>query len=476
VSNCAAERAAQEAPLSGTVNEVTKNDAPSATRRATHLVVALECDRPSAGSARFSLERAVQVTLGRGPARAGERREERGGLVLDVRVPAPAMSTAHARLVRAGGEWVIEDAGSTNGTFVNGSRVTRAVVGPGDQIMLGRTFFLVTPPTLAIAGSDGDLDTAAGLERPAHVTLDPEFAALLAEVDRIARSEISILVRGETGTGKEVLARSVHEKSGREGPFVGVNCGGIPATLVESHFFGHVKGAFSGALANEPGAFRAANGGTLFLDEVGDLPAAAQAALLRALQEREVVPVGSTRPIKVDLRVLAATHRPLEAMVARGEFRSDLLARLTGFIVSLPPLRARRIDVGTLVGALLRRLSPDAEAIRLTPAAAEVLFRYDWPHNTRELEQTLSRAIVLAGREPIDVSHLPTAITQSDASAGSTASGLRERDEKIRRELLDQLARHRGNLANVARAMGKARMQVHRWCQRFGIDPNVYRE
>ena len=462
--------------MSGTINESTEQQARGATRRVAYLVVGLECDRPAAGSARYSLERAAQVTLGRGPERGAERREERGGVVLDVRIPAPAMSTAHARLVRAGGEWAVEDAGSTNGTFVNGSRVTRAVVGPGDVLALGRTLFFISPPTLTVAGAGGDVDTATAPGRLAHVTLDPELEALLAEVARVARSEISLLIRGETGTGKEVLARSVHEMSGRPGPFVGVNCGGIPAPLVESHFFGHMKGAFSGALANEPGVFRAAHGGTLFLDEVGDLPAPAQAALLRALQEREVVPVGSTRPIKVDLRVLAATHRPLEAMVARGEFRSDLLARLAGFTVELPPLRARRLDLGTLVGTLLRRLSPKADAIRFTPAAAEALFRYDWPHNTRELEQTLSRAIVLAGEEPIDLPHLPSTLTQLGPPPGAAVSGLRSRDEKIRRELLDQLARHRGNLANVARAMGKARMQVHRWCQRFGIDPNVYRE
>jgi transcriptional regulator with GAF, ATPase, and Fis domain len=268
----------------------------------------------------------------------------------------------------------------------------------------------------------------------------------------------------------------VHEMSGRSGAFVAVNCGAIPATLVESHFFGHVKGAFSGAIASELGLFRAADGGTLFLDEVGDLPGAAQAALLRALQEREVVPVGATRPIKVDLRLLAATHKPLEAMARRAEFRGDLLARLAGFTAVLPPLHARRPDLGAIVASLLRKLAPARAAdVRLTPAAAEALYRYRWPHNTRELEQCLSRAVVLAGGEPIDLVHLPSALTGGESS-GAAPSGLRPRDEEIRRELLEQLARHQGNLANVARAMGKARMQVHRWCQRFGIDPNRYRE
>ncbi len=400
--------------------------------------------------------------------------------MLDVRVPAPAMSTGHARLVRTGGEWIVEDMGSRNGTFLNGSRIVRAVAGAGDVITLGRTLFLITPPHVTVAGALGDVDTAASGESAGegHVTLDPELELLLGECGQVARSQtqISILVRGETGTGKEVLARSVHRMSGRSGAFVAVNCGGIPAALVESHFFGHVKGSFSGAVTNEPGAFRTADGGTLFLDEVGDLPAAAQATLLRALQEREVVPVGGTRPIKVDLRVLAATHKPLDAMSARGEFRSDLLARLSGFTAALPPLRARRVDLGIIVAALLRKLAPEKAAdIRLTPAAAEALFRYGWPHNTRELEQCLSRAVVLAAGEAIDLAQLPSAVTQP-ASAAAAPSGLRKRDEEIRRELLDQLARHRGNLASVARAMGKARMQVHRWCRRFGIDPNLYRK
>jgi transcriptional regulator of acetoin/glycerol metabolism len=463
--------------LSGTIDDRSANDARRSGRRVTYLALVLECDRPAAGSVRYALDRVAHVAIGRGPERGATRREERGGMLLDVRVPAAAMSTAHARLFRAGLDWVLEDLGSTNGTFVNGVRVERAIVASGDVMTLGRTLFLISAPHVTLTDPLGDVDTTTAPEHGGDATLDPELGALLDEVARVARSEIPILIRGETGTGKEVLARSVHEMSGRAGALVAVNCGGIPATLVESHFFGHVKGSFSGALTSEAGVFRAADGGTLFLDEVGDLPAAAQAALLRALQEREVVPVGATRPIKVSLRILAATHKPLEAMVTRGEFRSDLLARLAGFSVTLPPLRARRIDLGTLVAVLLRRHAPGrATEVRFAPAAAEALFRYGWPHNTRELEQALSLAVVLAGAQPIDLTHLPASVAAGEAPSAPSPSGLRARDEKIRHELLEQLARHRGNVANVARAMGKARMQVHRWCTRFGIDPNVYRE
>ena len=286
-------------------------------------------------------------------------------------------------------------------------------------------------------------------------------------------------MRGETGTGKELLARGAHELSGRSGAFVAVNCGALPTGLVESQLFGHVKGAFSGAVRDEPGFFRAADGGTLFLDEIADLPSASQAALLRALQEREVMPVGATRPAKVDLRVVAATHQPLEAMIERGGFRRDLLARLAGFTLELPPLRARRMDLGLLVASLLRRLAPDrADSVMLTPAAGQALFRHDWPLNTRELEQCLARALALAGDEPIDLHHLPATVTapRGAAPAGpSPDARFSERDARLRLELLEELARHQGNLADVARAMGKARMQVHRWCRRFGIDPNLYR-
>lgn len=462
--------------MSGTANDAAENDEEQAPRRVAYLVVGLECDRLTSGSARYSLERVAQVALGRGEQRAATMREQRGGAILDVRIPAAAMSAEHARLVRAGGEWVVEDLGSRNGTFVNGVRVMRAVAGPGDVLTVGRTLFLIPAPAMTPAAAAGNLDLA-GIEPKGHATLDPELAVLLDEVARVARSEIPILVRGETGTGKELLARSVHETSGRSGEFVAVNCGGIPATLVESHFFGHVKGAFSGALSNEPGLFRAADGGTLFLDEVGDLPAASQAALLRVLQEREVVPVGATRPIKVDARILAATHKPLESMAARGEFRSDLLARLAGFTAELPPLRARFVDLGVIVAALLRKLRPARAAeVRFTPSAAQALFRHDWPHNARELEHCLSCALALAGEAPIDLAHLPAALRRAEKLPIPTRSGLRAHDEKIRHDLLYQLARHGGNLSSVARAMGKARMQVHRWCQRFGIDPNAYRE
>lgn len=443
------------------------------------LVLGLECDRPLAGAARFSLEGVDLVTLGRGTVRSATRRQERGVVILDLRVPAAALSMAHARLVRTGAEWVVEDAGSTNGTYVNGERVERSVIQEGDVLTAGRAVFLLSGTRMTPVDARTDVDMADAPDTPGHLTLDPELAVQLEALDRLARSGLAILVRGETGTGKELLARAVHDRSRRPGAFVAVNCGAIPATLVESTLFGHVRGAFSGALRDEPGLFRAADGGTLFLDEVGDLPPPSQAALLRVLQEREVLPVGATRSVAVDLGVVAATHQPLEDLVARGAFRQDLLARLAGFVVELPPLRDRILDLGVVVAQVLKKVAADrAETVRLAPGAAEALFRYRWPLNIRELEQSLARAYALAGDKPIDRAHLPSSITspvEEPEPSGVSTSRLSARDQQLRLELLAQLSQHKGNLADVARAMGKARMQVHRWCKRFGIDPNTYR-
>ncbi|MBZ0234462.1 MAG: sigma 54-interacting transcriptional regulator, partial [Deltaproteobacteria bacterium] len=303
-------------------------------------------------------------------------------------------------------------------------------------------------------------------------------------------SGLPALVLGETGTGKEVMARALHELSQRRGAFVAVNCGAIAGTLVESELFGHRKGAFSGALTDRPGHVRAADRGTLFLDEIAELPPAAQAALLRALQEREVVPVGDSMPVSVDFRLCAATHRDLAAMVAAGTFREDLHARLLGATIHLPPLRDRRGDLGLLVRSLLLR-QPDGQRARFSPAAALALVEHAWPRNVRELERVLAMAVTLAGRDPIDLPHLPELVTPSLPPAGSPARApdddrpgvalvaaaratppaeLSPDETALKRELVAMLDANDGNVAEVARQMGKDRTQLYRWIRRFGID------
>jgi transcriptional regulator with GAF, ATPase, and Fis domain len=439
------------------------------------LYLVMEGGRPQAGGVRLALHDADDVVLGRGDERAIERDATKRAVRL--RVPDRRMSVAHARIVLAGGRAVLEDLGSTNGTLVDGERVERAELASGAVIEAGQSFFLYAEATEDPSWRTTDLDAERTPAREAGLaTLDPILAARLARVERVAQSGVAVMLTGETGTGKEVLARAVHALSGRPGPFVALNCGAIPQTLVESQLFGFVKGAFSGATRDEPGLVRAAHLGSLFLDEIGDLPAASQAALLRVLQEGEVLAVGATRPTKVDVRVVCATHQPLEDLMRRGAFRRDLYARLAGFTFELPPLRERTPDLGLLVAALLR--SPkvkDGESLRFRPEAVRALLEHRWPLNVRELLQTLSTSSVLAEERVVRVEDLPASVTEA-APSSADASSAGEEDNAIRRELLLRLAETNGNVSEVARAMGKARQQVQRWVRRFGIDPEAFRK
>ena len=233
---------------------------------------------------------------------------------------------------------------------------------------------------------------------------------------------------------------------------------------------------------------RSADRGTLFLDEVGDLPPAAQAVFLRVLQEGEVLPVGATRPVKVDIRLLAATHRDLGAMVAENRFRADLLARISGLMLSLPPLRERRGDLGLLIGMLLRRhFANRAEQVSFTSEAARALLLYEWPLNIRELEKCLTAAVVLARNGPVQEAHFPEPVRASahpsakpavsTEAGGDKAEGLQlsEADQRRREEIIDLLREHGGNITSVARALGKGRFQVQRWIKRFRIDAKEFR-
>jgi sigma-54 dependent transcriptional regulator, acetoin dehydrogenase operon transcriptional activator AcoR len=463
--------------------EDTHNDSPSSSDKSSvplspQLVIVLECDRPLSGGARHSLDGIDLVTIGRGAERGVERSQEGGLRTLDVRIPGRSVSTTHARLVRAGSTWAIEDLGSTNGTLVNGQRVRRAVLGDDDVFETGHVLMRVNPTLPMPAGAPLDVDIRSE-NGSGHQTLDPSFACDLERTARLAVSRVPIVLIGESGTGKEVLARWLHERDGQCAPFVAVNCGAIPATLVESQLFGHVKGAFSGAVRDELGFVRAADGGTLFLDEIADLPKQSQAALLRVLQEGEVIPVGTTQPLKVCLRVIAATHQPLEELVERGDFRHDLFARLAGCVILLPALRARRDDLGVLIAAILPKIARErASTMTFSSEVGQALTSHSWPLNVRELEQCIATSVALAPNGKVKLAHLPRTVIQGRKTAtvsSPSADVLASRDEALRLELLELLSRHHGNLAAVARAVGKAPMQVHRWCRRFGIDPRPFR-
>jgi transcriptional regulator with PAS, ATPase and Fis domain len=313
-------------------------------------------------------------------------------------------------------------------------------------------------------------------------TLIPRIATSFTTLARIAKSNVPILLAGETGSGKELLARAIHVASGRSGELVAINCGALPHTLLEAQLFGHVKGAFSGATRDELGYVRAAQRGTLFLDEIGELPPASQVALLRVLQEQEVVPVGTTRPLSVDIRVIAATNAPIDQLVESGSFRSDLFARLSGFRFAAPPLRERIEDLGLLIANLLCELGPrEAPNWKFDPAAAQALFRYAWPRNVRELKQCLASATVLASAQRIELSHLPPEISEPRSVKPDTSGREPGRshevrtDEALHSELIALFTECRGNVSEVARRMGKARTQVQRWMARFAIEPATFR-
>ncbi|HEX6768831.1 MAG TPA: sigma-54 dependent transcriptional regulator, partial [Candidatus Binatia bacterium] len=241
---------------------------------------------------------------------------------------------------------------------------------------------------------------------------------VLSLVRRVAPSEATVLIRGESGTGKELIAQAIHYGSPRaRGPLIKVNCAALPEALLESELFGHEKGAFTGAVTSRQGRFELANGGTIFLDEIGDLPLHLQAKLLRVLQEREYEKVGSSRPVKVNVRILTASHRPLEALIKAGQWREDLYYRLNVVTILLPPLRERRSDLSLLIDHFVRHFAEKngKKITGLTPAGRDILLRYDYPGNVRELENIIERAVVLTRDDVIGGNDLPITVQEGEA-------------------------------------------------------------
>jgi DNA-binding NtrC family response regulator len=280
---------------------------------------------------------------------------------------------------------------------------------------------------------------------------------VLSLVRRVAPSEATVLIRGESGTGKELIAKAIHFASPRaSGPLVKVNCAALPENLLESELFGHEKGAFTGAVTSRQGRFELANGGTLFLDEIGDLPLHLQAKLLRVLQEREYEKVGSSRPVKVDVRILAASHRPLEALIKAGQLREDLYYRLNVVTILIPPLRERRSDLSLLIEHFLRRFAEkNGKTIRgVTHEARDILLRYDYPGNVRELENLIERAVVLTRDEVIGSGDLPLTVQDSEA-ADEQGTNLTVTVEALERRMIrDALARSDDVQTRAAELLG----------------------
>jgi len=318
------------------------------------------------------------------------------------------MSSKHARIEPSFGRWVLTDTESKNGSIVDGHTTKRAVLTDGSLIELGHTLFIFferlpvdaeAPSLIELTPSDGP---------PGFATLMPVWNTELTRLRQIASSEIPMLIEGESGTGKEVIARAIHDQSNRHGAFVPVNCGALPENLVESELFGYKKGAFSGAQTDHPGLVRTADAGTLFLDEIGDLPLSLQAKILRALEEKQFERVGGTAPLKVDVRVVAATNRNLKAAVAARQYREDLYFRLSVFPIVIPPLRDRPKDIPTLARYFIDKFCRDLNKppLALSPAAEDELRTYGWPGNVRELQNCIERAAILTEGDTIHPRHL----------------------------------------------------------------------
>ncbi len=362
----------------------------------------------------------------------------------------PDVSRQHLRLERRRGSARVGvvDLDSKNGTFVEGERVTRKGVAPDVVIRAGGS-------VLWLGAVPAELPSRGGLGR------SRAWAESVRVVDRVAPSELGVLLVGETGTGKEVLATRLHTVSGRTGRLEALNCAAIPTELAESLLFGHAAGAFTGATTAREGHFVRADGGTLFLDELGELPLPVQAKLLRVLETGRVRPVGGGRERRVSVRVIGATCADLERSVADGGFRQDLLARLAGVVVRVPPLRERRADIPLLARHLLREAGCERA---LDADFVEGLLRHDWPDNVRGLRTAMRRVALLSDGPVLDAAALAHAVPAKPAV-----------QEEARPDLEALLREHRGNVAAVASALGKDRKQVYRWLKRAGLDAASFR-
>jgi two-component system NtrC family response regulator len=296
---------------------------------------------------------------------------------------------------------------------------------------------------------------------------------VIALAGRVAPSDATVLITGESGTGKELLARGIHFSSGRSaGPFVGVNCAAIPESLIESELFGHVKGAFTGAVRDREGKFEQADGGTLFLDEIGALRVDLQAKIRRALQERTIDRVGGEKPVDVDVRIIAATNKDLEHQVREGNFREDLYYRLSVMILQMPPLRDRKDDIPVLAEHFLRKFSPGS-TVRLAPEAVELLTAYGWPGNVRELENVMERASILKRGDTITRDDLPEKLSRKATGASEVLLNLPEGGlslEELEKDLIIKaLEKHKGNQTRAAEYLRITRPTLIYRMEKYGL-------
>jgi two-component system response regulator AtoC len=375
-----------------------------------------------------------------------------------VRVDDPKVSREHARILRRGDALELVDLGSRNGTRVNGNVVRGRSEGlsSGDTVRVGEAEILIAETTAALDGRPATAD----VELPGVVVSDPAMAQVFENVRRVAPMETTVLLLGETGVGKEVVAEQIHRQGGRaSGPFVRLNCGSLPESLLEAELFGHERGAFTGADRRKAGYFETASGGTLFLDEVGELGASMQTRLLRVLEDGKFMRVGGREEIASDLRVVAATNRELERDVRTGRFRQDLYFRLSAFIIKLPPLRERPSEIELFAELFARQFGGRMKRpqLRIAADAMAALRKHDWPGNVRELRNAIEHAVVLAEDGVVTAQRLPDSV-RGEPQAGATAGGMRGQVADIeRRAIEDALEAEDGNQTRAARRLGISR-------------------
>jgi DNA-binding NtrC family response regulator len=448
-----------------------ESDPPVADRQGTKVIVL------DAQTSSLSL-RKCKLTVVEGPDRAKELVVDREVVRIgasdnnDLTLTDPTVSGRHLEIRLREDGFLAKDLGSTNGTFLGGHRALEFYLNSGSVFNVGATAIRFTP-----------LDERVRIE----LSNRSRFGEMLGEslkmreifavLEKIAPKDITVLIEGETGTGKEVCARAIHNSSKRaSGPFIIFDCGATPANLIESELFGHVKGAFTGAVQSRAGAFESADGGTIFFDELGELSLDLQPKLLRVLETREVKRVGATTPVKVDVRVVAATNRDLRKEVRGGNFREDLFYRLAVARVTLPSLRERREDIAMLARSFLRDATGDPNR-EISEATLTFLRKHDWPGNIRELRNVIERAISLSDSGTLSTLDFPVRLKDEPGGAGPfVANHLPYKEAKDawlvhfeKTYLIELLRRNASNISRAALEAGIPRQTLHRLIKKHGI-------
>jgi transcriptional regulator with GAF, ATPase, and Fis domain len=433
----------------------------------------------------LSLERPTFELVEKSPGKSGKRHRFDALIVRvgagpgnDLILDDPTVSSVHLEIQATRKGFKVKDLGSTNGTLVNGVRTVEGYLDEGCTLTVGEV-----PLEFRVGSDTVTQPISEASEFHGAVGGSASMRAIFSRIERVAKTDATVLIHGETGTGKEVVAWALYEASKRaEKPFVVVDCGAVARTLIESELFGHEKGAFTGAVQRRIGAFERATGGTLFLDELGELELDLQPKLLRALERKEIQRLGGDKPVPIDVRIVAATNRDLRAMVARGEFREDLYYRLAVVSVEVPPLRDRKEDIPLLVDHFLGTMGVDRNA--LPTGAIDRFLEHNWPGNARELKNAVERAVVLG-----ETRFLGSSVQQAPSSSSSTVgpdgvagsfvvdASKPYKDQKgaVIADFEERYARllmklHDGNVSAAARQAGIDRMSLHKILARYGLD------